>query len=104
MNLNMIWLFNHLERVALVSFLTTATPSALPAQIACSRLLQAIATRRLATVPAVLGQLIAQLLNLSRLLGNGLLQFLHLLLQGQDDGYQFCFVHLRELAAFKLNR
>lgn len=44
MNLNMIWLFNHLERVSLVSFLTAATTTRLPPQIARSWFLQAIVT------------------------------------------------------------
>jgi len=45
--------------------LTTAMTPALPTQIVRSWLLQTIATRRLATVPAVFGQLIAQLLDIS---------------------------------------
>ena len=96
MNLNMIWLFNHLERVTWVPFLTAATTTSLPPQIAPARLLQAIATRRLATVPAVLGQLIPQPLELNRL-------FRDALLQGQDDRYQGFFVQLLKLAGIKVN-
>jgi hypothetical protein len=102
MNLNMIWLFNHLERVTWMPFLTAATTTSLPPQIACSRLFQTVATRRLTTVPAVLGQLIAQLLNLSSLLGDGLLQFLHLFLQRQDNQDQVFFIQLLKLIAIKL--
>jgi len=101
-NLNMIWLFNHLERVTCMPFLTAAPTTSLPPQIACSWLLQAVATRRLTTVPAVLGQLIAQLLNLSSLLGDNLLQFLHLFLQRQDDQDQVFFIQLLKLIAIKL--
>lgn len=98
----MIRLFDHLQRVPLVAFLAAAMTTALAAQIARSRLLQTITARRLATVAAVLGQLIAQRLDDSSLFIRQLLQLLHLLLQRQDDRYEVFNIQLLELATLKV--
>ena len=101
MDLNVIRPLDHLEGMAFVSLLPTAAPTGLLAQTPSAGLLQSIAAWRLAAVPAVLGQLIAQPLDLRRLFSHQLLQFLHLLLQRQDNRYEGFFVQLLELAAIK---
>jgi hypothetical protein len=98
----MVRLLDHLEGMSLVTFLTTATTAALLAQTARARLFQAIATRRFATVPAILGQLVTQDLHSLRLLSHSSLQLPHLLLQGQDDGYECFFIQFRKLVAIKI--
>jgi len=77
MNSNVIWLLDHLEGVTFVSLLPAAAAARLLAQVPRPGLLQPIAARRLATVAAVLGQLIQQLLDLGCLCSHGLLQLTH---------------------------
>ena len=91
MDTDVIWLLRPLERVSLVTFLTAAASTGLLSQTPCSRLLQAVAARRPAAVPTVLGQLITQRLDNRSLL-------YHSLLQRQNDRDQGFFVQLGELA------
>ncbi len=60
MNLDLIWVGSHLQRVPLVSRLSTAFLAAGFPQAAIARLLETITGRRFATVAAVLGQLVFQ--------------------------------------------
>jgi hypothetical protein len=60
MNLNMIWIGSHLQRVPFVAGLSTAFLAARFSQTAIAGLLQPVAGRRLTTVAAVLGQLVFQ--------------------------------------------
>ena len=93
----MVWLGNHLQRMPFVSLLPTAPTACLSPQTAGSWLFQTIRTWWLAAVAAVLGQLVAQFLNESRL-------FCQLLLQGDDDGQETLFVHLLELVRAHIDR
>jgi DNA invertase Pin-like site-specific DNA recombinase len=89
--LNMIWLFDLLERVPFVSWLTTASVLASLAQAARARLFpQAVAAWRLAAVLTVFRQLVTQFLDQYRLLR-------HLSLQFDDDRKQCRFVQFRQL-------
>ena len=92
---DVVRLFHPPERVSLVTFLTAAASTCLLSQTSCSRLLQAVAARRPAAVPTVLGQLITQ-----RLDGHSLL--FHSLLQRQNDRDQGFFVQLSELVIIGL--
>jgi hypothetical protein len=91
-NLDMIRFLNLLEGMSFVAFLAAATTSCFLTQTPCARFLQAIATRWLAAVPAILGQLVLQGLDHDRLFSHLLFQDAHLLLQHLDDGDQGSFV------------
>ena len=97
MAFNLIGCRDHLQGVTLVAWLPAQ--GALPwlAQTAGSWLLQTIATRWLAAVMAVLGQLVAQHLNQHALCSQ-------LLLQCQEQVDQAGFVQLLQLVVVETNR
>jgi len=77
-----------------VSRLTAALPLAFSAQASRSWLFQPIAARWLATIAAVLRQLVTQLLNLPNL-------FCQLLLQPDDNHHKLIFIQSGQLFRFE---
>ncbi len=103
-NLDVVRFLDLPEGMALVAFLTTTTTTCLLAQAPSAGLLQTIAAWRLAAVPTVLGQLVLQGLDHSRLFSHFLFQGAHLLLQRLDNGDEHFFIQLGKLTGIQIQR